>query len=64
MVKEDLSQGRSYLDQALKTKFPRANFLLGLATIEGKGFTKNWSEGLHQIELAYCKNDPVSPQIY
>lgn len=58
MVKEDVTQGRSYLDKALKTDFPRANFVLGLATIEGKGFSKNRSEGLKQIEFAFCKNDP------
>ena len=58
MVKQDLSQGRSYLDKALKTDFPRAKFLQGLAVLEGQGFEKNRAEGLRLIDFAYCKNDP------
>lgn len=57
MVKQDIKEGRSYLDKALKTEFPRANFVLGLATVEGQGFAKDWSEGLKHIEFAYCKKD-------
>lgn len=58
MVKANYSQGRSYLSKAIETKFPRANFLRGLAMIEGKGFEKNRTEGLKDIKIAYCEKDP------
>ena len=63
MVKQNIDEGKSYLNKALKTQFPRAQFLLGLATIEGRGFPKNCSEGIKQIEAAFCKNDS-SAQTY
>lgn len=55
---ENLTEGRKYLEGALKSGFPRAHFVLGLAKIEGRGFPKDEAEGIKEVSYASCKDDP------
>ncbi len=57
IAEADFAKGKAVLEAALKSEFPRAYFVLGLAMLEGKGFPKDRNEGLRNIAVAYCKDD-------